>query len=261
MFSAIKHLYSYRHVLQATTLQDLRAKYTGTALGGIWSVLYPILFLSLYATVYMYILKINLEGLSPFDYVLVIFSGLIPFLGFAEALGSGVGSVTANAGLVKNTLFPIELIPLKAVLVSSVTMIVGLVLLLSILWGKGIILATQWLVPVIFLLQLIFTCGLIWLLAAINVFFRDVNQMISIIILFLMLVSPIGYTASMIPENMMPLMYPNPLYYLIMLYRACITENVVPWDMLLVFSGFAIGFFVVGYYVFTRLKVIFVDYV
>lgn len=258
---AVSVLWNYRRILFATAWTDVKGKYRGTFLGMGWSVLYPIIFLCLYAVVYLLIFKIRLPNYTSFEYVLMIFSGLIPFLGFSESLSTGVGSVLANRGLIRNTMFPIELIPVKAVLASSVTMVVGLIMLLMILWFRGTMPPSQALIPIIFLLQLIFTIGIIWLLSALNVFFQDLGQMIGVLVLFLMLVSPIAYTHEMIPESLMPLMYPNPLFYMIMLYRDAIVVGQVSLDLLGIFAIISVITFMLGYYVFNRLKPMFADYV
>ena len=254
-------LWVHRKSLWATTLIDIRGRFKGTVFGMAWAILYPILFLGLYAVVYTMIFRIKVANYGTTDYVLLIFCGLVPFLGFSEALGTGVGSVLSNKGLIKNTLFPIELIPVKSVIASSVTMIVGLVLLLPILWGQGIIHSTQFLLPLIFILQLLFTIGLIWLLSSVNVFIQDLGQMVAILILFLMLVSPIAYTHDMIPPELLPFMYPNPLYYLIMLYRDAAFLGIFKPELFFIFTIISIVMFVGGGLIFTRLKPLFADYV
>lgn len=254
-------IWLHRHILWATTLNDIRGRFKGTVVGLLWTVLYPVIFLSLYAVVYTMIFRVRAGGYGTNDYVLLIFCGLIPFLGFSEALGTGVGSVLSNKGLVKNTLFPVELIPVKAVFASSVTMLVGLVLLSSVLLSHGIVHITQLLIPLILVLQLLFTIGLIWLLSALNVFIQDLGQMVAIFILFLMLVSPIAYTHEMIPPELMPFMYPNPLYYLIMLYRDALFLGVVNIELLGIFTIISLVMAIVGGFVFSRLKPLFADYV
>jgi lipopolysaccharide transport system permease protein len=261
MISALKLLFKHRKILFATSMRDIYARYMGTALGLSWSVFYPILFLGLYSVVYTLILKIRLAHYTNFDYVILIFSGLIPFLGFTEALGTGVSCIISNKNLIKNTLFPVELIPAKAVIISSVTMLVGLLILMVVLWGRGAFHYSQLLLPLLILLQFLFTLGIIWILSAVNVFFRDISQMVTIMIVALMLVSPIGYTIDMIPKHLMILMYPNPLFYLIMLYRDALMLGIVPIKILCIFSLMTIGVFSLGYFVFSRLKYIFADYV
>jgi len=254
-------LWRHRRILWATTVTDVKSRFSGTLLGLTWTILYPLLFLGLYAVVYTMIYRIRVVGFDSTDYVLLIFCGLVPFVGFSEALGNGVAAITGNKGLIKNTLFPIELIPVKTVLASSVTMIVGLVMLMAVLWYRGIVHETQLILPLIVLLQLIFTVGLMMLLSAINVFVPDLNQMVAILILFLMLVSPIAYTHDMIPQELLPFMYPNPLYYLIMLYRDAAFLGVVRIDLLAIFGLISFITLFVGAFVFSRLKVVFVDYV
>lgn len=257
----ISMIWRHHHVLWATTLTDIRGRFIGTLFGATWIVIYPLLFLGLYAVIYTMIYQIRVEAFGTFDYVLLIFCGLVPFLGFSEALGSGVGSVMGNKGLVKNTLFPIELIPVKTVLASSVTMVVGLIMLLGVLWSRGILHATQLAIPLILLLQLIFTIGLIWILSAVNVFVPDLSQMVAVLILFLMLVSPIAYTQEMIPKELIPFMYPNPLYYLIMLYRDAAFLGEIKPGLLGVFTVISFSTFFLGGFIFSRLKPLFSDYV
>jgi lipopolysaccharide transport system permease protein len=251
----------HRQVLWATTLSDIRGRFRGTLLGLTWALLYPVLFLGLYAVVYTMIFRIRVASFGTFEYVLLIFCGLVPFLGFSEALGTGVSSVTSNKSLIKNTLFPIELIPVKAVLASSVTMTVGLVMLMAVLWSNGHVYPAQLAIPLIVLLQLLFTIGLIWLLSAINVFISDLGQIVAILVLFLMLVSPIAYTHDMIPPSLLPFMAPNPLYYLIMLYRDAAFFGVVDVRLLGTFSLITAIMVQVGGVAFTRLKPLFADHV
>jgi lipopolysaccharide transport system permease protein len=261
MLAGVGLLMRHRRLLWATTLSDLRARYAGTVLGLAWPAIYPLLFLGLYAVVYTMIFRIRLGEATTTEYVLEIFAGLIPFLGFAESLSIGVGSVVSNNSLVKNTLFPIELVPVKAVLVATVTMLVGLGMLCSVLWLKGILHLSHLLTPIILILQLVFTIGLTWILAALNVFIRDLSHLVSVMVLLLMLVSPIAYTSDMVPAHLQPYMYINPLYFLITLYRSCLldgTPTVVPF---LVFAGIALTVFVIGYHVFAKLKEVFAEYV
>jgi len=254
-------LWNHRRILFATALSDVQARYRGTALGLAWSIVYPLLFLGLYAIIYLLIFRIRIAEYTTFEYILLIFSGLIPFLGFSEALSTGVTSVLGNKSLIRNTMFPIELIPVKAVLASTVTMTVGLVVLLATLWIRGTLLPTQAAIPAIFALQLIFTIGLIWILAALNVFFQDLGHMLGVIILFLMLISPIAYTLEMVPPSLMPLMYPNPLFYMIMLYRGAMVMGDIPMGLLAVFTAISLTTFALGHHVFTRLKPMFADHV
>jgi lipopolysaccharide transport system permease protein len=254
-------LFHYRSMLAATTLDLIRKRYSASYLGMLWVVLYPVIFLGLYVLVFVYVLQVKLAGHSSFEYVILIFAGLIPFLGFTEALAAGVTSVVDNKALIKNVIFPIELVPVQTVLASSVTMLVGLIMLMAVLIFRGQVYAAQLLAPLIFLIQLLFTVGLIWLLSILNVFFRDISTFVSPIILFLMLISPIAYTIDMIPKELMPFMYWNPLFYLIMIYREALFFGRAPWEFVAIFAAIAFAAFNLGYFVFMRLKGLCSDYV
>jgi lipopolysaccharide transport system permease protein len=261
MQNPLSVLYSFRHTIYATTLNDVRGRYAGSILGIFWAFLYPFLFLSVYALVFTLILGIRLQMMSTFEYILVIFAGLIPFIGFSEALANSTSSVISNKGLLRNTMFPIDLIPVKAVLSSFVTSSIALFGLLVTLWIRGEFHWTQTLMVVVFPLQIIFSIGVGWFVSAMTVFFRDLTHIIGVIIMFLMLVSPIGYTRDMIPPAMMPIMTVNPLYYLIEVYRGIMIYGVVPIYSFLALFLISIAAFTIGYFFFSRLKPVFGEYV
>lgn len=254
-----RQMWQYRNLLRYTTASDIKSRYAGTMMGVAWAIIYPLLFLALYAVVYVAIFNVRFGEMKSFDYVMLIFAGLIPFLNFTEMLAAGVVSITSNSALIKNTLFPIELIPVKTVLASSLTMLISLGIL------EGALICTlkcsffNLLVIPVILLQLLFSFGLCWLLSALNVFLRDIGQIIPILSLFLMLVSPIAYTMDMVPASIMPFMYFNPLFYMIGLYRGVLLEGFLPWKEFLSFFVITMVMFYFGYFVFRRLKGLFAD--
>ena len=257
----LRLLWKHRHIIQQTTLNDLRARYAGSVLGLFWLVLYPLMFLGIYAGIYVFIFRIRFAEFNSADYVVLIFSGLIPFIGFADALGTGVASVSSNANLVKNTLFPIELIPVKAVLSSQATQLVGTTMLLIAIIAVGRLSPTALLFPVIWVFQIAFSIGFIWILSGLNVLIRDIQNIVSILVLFLMLVSPIAYTVDMIPTNLAPLVGLNPLYYFIIAYQNCLVLGQLPPPHILVMVALlGTVTFTVGFWFFTRLKLVFADH-
>ena len=252
-------LWKYRNLLYRTTSSDIKGRYAGTLMGIAWLAIYPLLFLSLYAVVYVAIFKVRFGEMRSFDYVLMIFAGLIPFLNFVEMLGVGVNSVTSNSQLIKNTLFPIELIPVKAVLSCLPGLVISLTILETALIVCGKASFFNIIVLAVILLQYVFSIGLCWILSALNVFIKDIGQIIPIISLFLMLVSPIAYTIDMVPPKAMTFMYFNPLFYLIMLYRSVLLGSVFPWRQFCVFGVVSFALFYIGFALFVRLKRIFTD--
>jgi lipopolysaccharide transport system permease protein len=110
-------------------------------------------------------------------------------------------------------------------------------------------------------LQLLFSIGVAWILSAITVFVPDMGQVIGIVVLVLMIVSPIAYVRSMVPENLQAFLLPNPLYYLITLYRDLAFFGILWKKMLLFFTVVTLVTFEFGWFLFNRLKGLFVDYV
>jgi lipopolysaccharide transport system permease protein len=257
-------IWRHRRMLVATTRTDLRGRYAGSVLGLLWLVLLPLLLLGAYTIVYGFIfqLRTGIETLSGPVYIVLIFCGLIPFLGVADALGTGTASVTSNPALVKNTLFPIEMVPVKAVFVSQATQVVGLMLLMIAVISFGRLTWWALLLPVVWGLQVIATFGLIWILASINVFVRDLQASVGVVTLVLMMVSPIAYSVEMIPENLRPMFLINPMYYLIVCYQDVLVTGRMPADhSLWVLAGMALVLSVTGYAIFIRLKGLMADHV
>jgi len=121
---------------------------------------------------------------------------------------------------------------------------------------------TLWalLFPVVWFSQMIFTIGIIWILSSLNVFLRDLQNIIAVLILMLMMISPIAYTADMVPSGLRPFLGINPLYYMIASYQDCLMLGQLPrggvlW-ILIILGGF---FFWMGYWFFSRMKEVFAD--
>lgn len=267
-------LWRHRRLLVRTGWNEIRGRYAGSVLGLLWLVLFPLLFLGTYAAVYLLVYKVRFNLGNSTDYTVFIFCGLIPFIGFSEALASGTPSVTSNAALIKNTLFPIELIPVRAVLISQCTQLVGTVMLFVAVAAVGRLTPWACLWPAIWLMQVLFSIGLIWILSSLNVYFRDLQTTIGLLTLLLMMISPIGWSVDMVPAELRPIMGLNPLYYVIISYQEALMgarTQVVDGHQLVVGGHFprngvfwgllalGVGTFYVGFWFFRRMKRLFAD--
>src|SRR5712671_5913371 len=128
-------VFRYRALLASITRVELSKRHAGSVLGMTWVVLQPALLLSVYLFIYMVVFKTRFEGMSSFGYVLYVFCGLVPYLGFMEALTTGGLSVKEDTHLVKNVMLPIELIPVRSVLVGMASQFVSIGLVLLLLAG------------------------------------------------------------------------------------------------------------------------------
>ena len=136
-----------------------------------------------------------------------------------DAITLGSVSIKQNIHLVKNVMLPIELVPVRAVLVASATQAVGLavVILLSALNGS-LTLHVLWL-PIVWALQILMLFGVVWILSSIAVGLPDISYFINLFLFLLMWVSPIGFTVDMVPANLAAVLYLNPVFYLLEVYR------------------------------------------
>ena len=260
IYKAFHIILKHNFILRQTTISDIRGRFAGSVLGMLWVVFYPLLLLGSYSVLYVFIFEIRLELLNPIEFVAFIFCGLIPYIGFSEALGAGVPSVVANSRLIKNTLFPIELIPVKAVLVSQSTQIPGTGMLLIALIVLGKLGLWSLLLPVVWFSQILFSIGLIWILSSLNVYFRDLQSIVPVVSIMLLFITPIAWTPDMAPPNLRPFLKANPLYYFARAYQDLLINNQFPSEGNLIIA-FCIGlvFFFVGFLFFSKMKNVFAD--
>jgi lipopolysaccharide transport system permease protein len=264
--SAIDHsaqyLGTHSRLLWRITRNELTTRYAGSIFGLGWAVLTPLMMLAIYAVVYLLIFRVHVPGLSSGRYVLFIFSGLVPFLMTSEALSYGVISVVASKAVLSNTVFPIDLAPAKAVLLSQVTMVVGM----SVILLASIVTRTlPWTIvflPVLWGLQLLALTGLLWILSLVNLVFRDLPNLINLLLMMIMILSPIAYTPDMVPASLRTILILNPMAYFIVAYQDTLILGRLPSVAnMLVVTVLSLGLFGVGGYFFARAKPVFIDYV
>ena len=259
--SPLRLISRHRKVLAAVTRVEIAKKYSGSALGTAWLVLYPFLLLSMYVFVYSVVYGMQFPGGSRMNYVIYVFSGLIPYIGFMEAVTAGSVALKQNMHLIKNVMLPIELIPVRYVLVSLVTELISLCLLLGLLVGNGSIGWKLIGLPFALLLQLLFLAGLLWFLAPIGVALPDMIHFVNLLVLFLMFVSPIGFRPDMVPAVFRFMLYFNPIYYMTEVYRGIlIPGHPLPPYILLIYSSFTILLFFLGSAFFRKFKRVIADY-
>ena len=199
-------------------------------------------------------------NLTTAEYLLVIFCGLIPFLGFSEAINTGTQSVTSNSGLIKNTMFPIDLIPVRTVFCAQLTHGAGIIILIiALLFMRKWTILTP-LIIVIWLFQVMMEAGMVWILSSINVVMKDLQNVISIIVIMLMMISPIAYPASAVPNNLRIFMVINPIYSFIIASQEVLLYGNIP-DISIWIGMFVWGpcLFLLGYQFFIKMKRVFVD--
>lgn len=261
-FKSLHILFGYRHRLAEGILHDLRQRYIGSIFGLAWAVLFPVLQLSIYAGLYAVVFKIRPSGLTEIGYVVLVFSGLVPLMAFNEALTGATGSLSANKSLLLNTVFPAELIPVRSAIAAHIPSFAGLLISLALAFATG---HASWqavvLVPVFWVLLLMFAIGLGWVLSLLTLVARDITQFMSLIIMLMFVLSPFAYTPEMVPQSLKLILYLNPLSYFVLVFQKLMCYGT--WPELVPALGSAIlgiGTFLGGFIIFQKAKYVFFDY-
>lgn len=253
----------YRGLLFSSVKVTLRTRFAGSLLGMFWLIVGPAMLLSLYAIVYTVVFDFRPTVMSKSDYVLYIFAGLVPFLTFSQALSAGTNSLSQGQALLLNAVFPAELIPLREVLASAPLMLVGFGIIATLkltLFGGPML--TWLLVPPIALAMAMTVTGMVWLFSLANLVAKDVQQVITYLIIMLLISSPIAYTPDMLTGAFRILIYANPLsYYVSSFQHVLVLGQVPPAPLLIGGTVIALVFFHLMYGVFDRARSVMLDHV
>lgn len=212
----IRQLYRHRALVGALLVRQLKARYRGSVLGFVWTFLNPLLLMAVYALVFRFYMRIAVP-----NYALFLLAGLLPWIWFSAALSEGTNSVLGGGALVTKSLFPAEILPVVVVLGHMVNFVLSLPLLIGAAWLYGIVPDPGlWLLlPVVVALQLAFTLGLVLALSALNVHYRDVQHILSNLLLLWFFLCPIVYPITQVPERLRPWMVLNPMGLLADVYQ------------------------------------------
>ena len=256
-----KHLRRYLRILLRTSIIELRGIYAGSVLGLVWVVIGPLVLLVLYAVMFGVVFRTKPPDMSLGQYLVYMFSGLIPLLAFSASLMTGATALTKNRQVLLNTVFPSELLPARSVLVSSAIMPVGLTILVI---ADAFVTRANWsllLVPLVIGLQLMFSCGIAWILSLITLALRDTAMILQYVSMALLFISPIGFTPEAAPAPVKILMYANPVFYYVNSFQALVAFDRLPEiEVMVVSTMLSLGSFCVGFWLFQRAKQMFMDY-
>ncbi len=256
-------LFRHRRLIWNLTLLDCRLRYAGSRLGLVWMLLAPLLMLGAYLLLFGGILRVRPDQSSTgVEYGLLIACGLLPWIGFSEGVTRGTASVLAQRNLIKSQVFPMELFPVSAVCAGLIGQLCGTLLLLVLLGLRGMLGPNLAVLPFLLILQALFTVGLVWFLSCVNIIYRDTSQVVILMMVLLMFVSPIAYTQEMAPAGLKLVVELNPISYLIEGYRNALLYNQFPSVRgLVIFGGLTLLVLLAGYRYFMHLRRVLPDYV
>ncbi len=254
--NVFKEIYNYRELLKTNIKKEIRGKYKGSWLGVLWTFLNPLLMLAVYAFVFPYILRVNVD-----NYTIFMIVALIPWNFFTTAIQSGTGSVVANGNILKKVYFPREIIPISITTSQLVNFLITCIIMAVFIIFSGVGFSVHVLLfPLLVLIQYILILGLTFILSALTVFVRDIDHFVSVILMLGFYATPIVYQGEMLPKKFQIFLKLNPMAVLVEAYRSILYYHRLPdMTMLVVWGLGSVALLVVGYLIFKKLEKSFVE--
>ncbi|EMN1226881.1 hypothetical protein PI91_17370 [Enterobacter sp. FB] len=224
MNSFINEIVEYRQVLRQLIHQQITMRYRRTFFGFLWTLLNPLLNMAIIAVVFSLVMKFQVN-----EYAIFLFAAMIPWSVFSNSLNQGGGALLANESLFKKIYLPKQLFVISVVistLVDSLLSTACLFIIALILGAK--ISSALFFLPVAFLLLVMFSLGVTFILSIVTVYYRDVQYLIGVVLQALYFATPIIYPITAIPEKFHVIFTWNPLVYYIDLFRSPIYSGTLP---------------------------------
>lgn len=248
----IRELYEYREMIISLVRRDLRGRYKGSVLGFLWTFINPLLQLLVFTMVFSIIMRAGYE-----QYYLFLFVALVPWMFFASSVQDGSISVIKEKDMIKKIYFPREVMPIATVTSGFVNMLLTFIVIFAVLIvsGRGINPLALLCLPIVMVVEYILCLGIAMIVAALTVYFRDLQYILGIITMALQYMTPVMYGSEMVPDWALPIFNANPMTPIIEIYREILYYKVVP-DMLSLLYVLVLGlvFVVLGFVCFNKLQ-------
>lgn len=251
IIKSLNNIYTYRHTLWDTAIKQLKSKYAGSIMGIGLAVINPLMILLAITFVFSAVFKLGIK-----NFALFALSGIFPWMFFSSALFEATFSILNRQSILQQFNLPREIIPLSSVLANFLNFLIGWCIiypLFIILHPKVVLLLP--LLMVVILFNLFIACGLGLFLSAINIFLRDIGHLLGVILMFWFWVTPIFYSADMIPARFRWICTLNPMASYIIYYRDVLFRVKIPETP--VFAGvflWGVSCLILGLWVFAYLE-------
>ena len=259
MISDLRILLDRRELLVDFAWRELRARYKGSARGFAWNFLGPLLQLGVFWLLFGVVLGTRPRTETGEQaFAVFLFVGLLPWTFFSTSLLQGAASIVGNGAIVKKVALPVQLLPAASVLSALVNFLLSLVVLFAVLLAvgprhpEGLIY-----LPLLLLVELILCLGFAYLLAALDVFYRDVEHILGILLMAWYFLTPILFPISLVanrPRELFGLSL-NPMTGVIVGFQRALLDGLPPdWALLGWSAVVGLVVFVVGFTYFRRAK-------
>ena len=257
----LRDIYNNRTLLRDLIQNDFKSRYLNNYLGIVWAFIQPTITILIFWFVFQVGFKAAPVQETPF--ILWLVTGMLPWFFFAESLATATGSILSNSFLVKKIVFRVSLLPLVQITSALILHLFFVFFMFGMFIYYGFYPNLYWLQIGYYIFSLtVLLLGISWLTSSIVIFFRDLNQIVAMILQFGFWLTPIFWMLTMVPETYRWIFKINPLYYITQGYRDSLIDHVWFWEKpieSLQFWAIALFFFVFGALIFRKLRPHFAD--
>jgi lipopolysaccharide transport system permease protein len=248
-FFFLRSIYQNNYMIRSMVVRDIKARYIGSFLGFFWTIIHPLTQIFIYYFIFSVLLRIRLgPEYGGTNFAIWLISGLLPWFFFAEVVNRSPMAILEQSHIITKTVFPSEVLAFTHLISAFINHLIGMVILASFLliFAYGISLKILLVFPIMLIIG-VFAIGISWALSALNVFLRDIGQIIGVILHIWFFMTPIIYPPHTIPHNLQRLYRLNPMLHIIEAYRFALlgktnlTIESLPYILTLVFVTFIIG--------------------
>jgi lipopolysaccharide transport system permease protein/teichoic acid transport system permease protein len=257
----LKALIANRTLLWSLTKNYFKQKYVGNFLGAIWAIIQPAATIMIFWFVFQ--VGFKSKPVDDYPFILWLVAGMFPWFFISEALSFGTEAIISNAFLVKKIVFRVSLLPVIPLLSALIVHLFFLLFMAGMFIYYGYTPSIYWLQTFYYTFAALFLLlGLSWLTSSVVVFFKDMSQIVAMVLQFGFWLTPIFWSIDMIPQRYHWLIKLNPFVYIIEGYRDSMIYHRWFWEkpgMTLYFWVVALCFFVLGAWTFRKLRPHFAD--
>jgi len=250
-------------LLKTLAMREVQQQYIGSSLGIVWQIITPLVLIAVFWVVFSVGFRVQPESGVPFAVWLT--AGMAAWFVFSEIVSGSVHSITGNPHLVKKVVFPLQALPVVKILTALSNHFIFLGILFGLILLNGMSLHWYFLQGIYYFFCLVvLALGIGWMVAALNVFTRDTARLVGVLLQVGMWATPILWDIKILPQPYRGLFAANPVHYIVQGYRDSFLYSIPVTERLnesLLFWGITGGFFILGIFVFRRLRPQFADLV
>lgn len=248
----LKELYQYREMIFSLVRRDLRGRYKASLLGFLWTFINPLCQILVYSFVFSMIMRTGIE-----QFYVYLISGMIPWIFFSSAVSGGTMCIKNQSEMVKKIYFPREVLPISFVTSAFINMLFCFIMIFLVVGvsGRGFNVVALLFLPLVMIVEYVMALGFTMIVSGLTVYFRDMEHIVSVIMMAWIYLTPIMYTVEMVPEKLRGVYLINPMTPVVQAYQQILYYKQIPeMGTLGLAALFALIILVIGVIAFRKLE-------